>query len=103
MLDVAAGCSALFQILLVIFFGRPKRLCGNHLGDDGLRIFMFCGQARDGRSRGLLLLRRMIKNHRAVLRSKVRALAIQLRRIMFVEECVEEVLITHLGRIERDL
>ena len=57
-LDVTAGSSALFQVFLVIFFRRPKCLRGNHLGDNGLGVFMFRRQARDGRGRCLLLFRR---------------------------------------------
>ena len=64
---------------------------------------MLCSQSRDGCGRGLLLSWRMIKNHRAILRSEVRTLPIQLRRIMLREKCFEQMLITHTRRIERDL
>ena len=63
---------------------------------------MLFRQSRYGCDCCLLLLRRMEEDYRAVLRSVIRSLSIQLRWVVFLKERIEQVLITHTRWIEGD-
>src|SRR5438105_10824516 len=100
-LNVAVRLAALFQILLMIFFGAPEIAGGDDLRDDG---------PGETRLRGLAgapglhqLLRRIVENRGAVLRARVRTLPVTRGRIMIVPKRFEQIVVTEHLRIEGDL
>jgi hypothetical protein len=98
--NVATGLAALFQVLLVIFFG-PIELTSRHdLGGDGAREFAALGEALARGGGGGLLLGRVIENGRAILRAHVGALAVALRGIVVLPEGVQQLLVRNVLRIE---
>ncbi len=85
-LDVAASQATLLQILLVIVLGLVERLGRNDLRHNRLAEAARSFQ-RLFRGLGLgFLLRRVKEDRRAVLRSPVGALAVELRRIVILPE-----------------
>ena len=75
---------------------------GNNLRHDGAAELSCFFAFLPGSSRGLLLLRRMEKNCRAVLRAEIRALPVQLRGIVVLPENVQQVFIRDFGGIVLD-
>src|ERR1019366_7077429 len=69
-------------VVLVVRFRRIKRLQRDHLGHDRMREDFGLVQLRDVGLRNPLLLIAAVEDHGAILRPLVRALAIQLRRIV---------------------
>ena len=51
--------------------------------------------------RDALLFRRMREDHRAVLRADIGSLAVELRRVVHLEEQVEQFFVSNFGGIER--
>jgi len=101
-IDMAAGQAALFQILLVVVFRGVKRNRRDNLRRDRFGIAVRLLQ-RLFRSLGLrLLLGRMEKNRGAVLRTPVRALAVDLGGIVVFPENFQQVGIGDFGGIELD-
>ncbi len=88
-LEVAGRRAALFQIALVIFLTAIKRAGRGYLGGDRLAKFTARLQSCFRFFRGGFLLRRMEENRGAVLRAEVRALAVHLRGVVHLPECLE--------------
>src|SRR5664279_1103298 len=96
--------SALFQVLLVVFFGAPERLRGLDPGYDpaGLEAAL-AGQLLHLRLGLRLLLRGMEEDGGTVLRAPVRALPVQRGGIVKRKERVQKLLKTHLFGVEVQL
>src|SRR5438552_8424288 len=102
-LEMAARRPALLQISLVIFLRLPKsssrrNLCRNRLVKLSARL-----ERRFRFRRRRFLLRRMEKNRRAILFSKVRSLPVHLCRIVHVPKRLHQRFVFHLRRIKRHL
>src|SRR3954469_19272994 len=92
--------ATLLQILLVVLLGAVERLRGFDHGDDGF-IHLFLNILLDPLGGGFLL-GRMEEDRRTILSSVVRSLAVELRRIVKLEEQTHQLLIRHFFRIERE-
>ena len=92
--------AALFQIALVIFFRAPELWSGLDLRhDQSIKSAAFADLLLRLFGRGFLF-RRMIKNHRAILRAHIGTLSIQRRRIVVRPENVEDLIVSYFRRIE---
>jgi len=103
MLERAVRATVFGQVLLMIFFGPIKNRRWFDLGDDGATktpaLVQLC---KLGFSRRFLR-RRMIKNNRTILRTKVGSLTIASRWIMVPPENVEQLIVGNFCGIERHL
>ena len=91
-------------IVLVVSLRRIERLQRHHLGNDFMREDLGLVQLGDISLRDLLLLIAAIKDDGAILRPRVRALSIQLRRIMRDgEKHLEQLTVGELRRVENHL
>src|SRR2546430_2835763 len=99
----AVRLAALFQIALMIFFRAPEFRRRFNLSHDWAIEFAACRELLLERFRRGFLLRRMVKNDRAILRSNVRTLAIQGHRIVARPENIEELIVIDLGGVELHL
>src|SRR5689334_3919718 len=75
--------AALLEVALVVLLGAPERGGGLDLGHD--RVAKALLRALDDLARGLGLLVRLGEDHRPVLPADVRALAVELRRVVDLE------------------
>src|SRR5437667_10377781 len=100
--DVALGEALLFEVLLMIFLRSPELLRRDNLGDNGLWKSSRSLQAFLRSARGGILLRIVCENHRPVLRSHVRSLAVERRGVVALPENLEQLLVSDLGRVELD-
>ncbi len=87
----------------MIVLGAMERLEGHHLRDQRSTQTPDAFSAAIFSSATSLLLRRVIKDHRAILRAGVGALAIERCRIVNVEEDIEQFAEREDGGIEDDL
>src|SRR5689334_10642887 len=90
-------------VRLVILLSRIEDRKGNELSDDWIvprLVLLELGDRVLGR---LLLLRRVIQNHRSILRSDVVALSIERGRIVDREEDTQKIAERNNRRIERHL
>src|SRR5207249_5974420 len=99
----AVRLAAFFQIALVIFFGAPEFRSRFYLRHEWPIKFatltdLFFRRFGDG-----FLLRRMIKNHRAILPADVWALSIERGRIVVRPKNVKKLFVFDLRRIEFQL
>src|SRR5258707_1760937 len=100
---MAGGKAALLEILLVIILRAMEVDRRLDLCDDRAAKALGRFELRLGSARRLFLRGRMVENRRAVLRSDIRALAVQCRWVVVLPEDIEELLVAHLGGIELDL
>ena len=92
--------AAFLQITLVIFFGAPERWSWLDLCNDrAIKPAAFFESFFRIQS-GSLLLRRVIKNYRAILRADIGALSIQRGGIMIRPENIQELIVADLRWIE---
>src|SRR5690348_15921208 len=96
---MAGGQAILLEVALVILLPAPECGCGFDRGDDGTT-------ESSGSRKSLLPLLRdaglfgaVCEDHRAILRSHVGTLPVQLCWIVFHEEDVDELLIRHFLRV----
>ena len=88
--------AAFLEVMLMILFSAPERWSGFDLRHNwaiepaALLQFFFLSV------RGGLLLGRMIKNHRAILLSNVRALPVQRSRVMIRPENIQKFVVADL-------
>jgi len=102
--ELAVGLPAVVgEVLLVVLLRRVECAEGGHLGDDRTRPDPFGVQLGDQVAGDLLLLRRVVEDHRAVLRPHVVALAIQGGRIVNAEEHLQNLAVADLARVEAHL
>src|SRR6185312_5427002 len=101
--DVAARHAVLLQIALMVVFSYPEGGGGHDLRDDLLREPPALAKDLPGLLGQLLLLVVVIEDRRAVLRSYIRALAIEGGRVVVVPEDVEQRVVAHQRWIELDL
>ncbi len=93
--------AAFFQIALVILFGAPEGLRRLDLGDDSLRPeTALRRELLDLGARLRFLFRGMEKDGRAVLCPPVWPLAVQRRRVVKVEERIQELFVAHFRGLE---
>lgn len=91
------------QVQLVVVFGIPKHRNRGNLAHNpvlGVKVFL---QALLGHSRYLHLLVVMCKYAGSVLRANVAALPVHGSRVMHSKEKVNQLAVTDLLRIKRDL
>src|SRR5580693_5871000 len=102
-LEVARRRAALLKIFLVVLLRAVKWPGCRDLRRD--RPLELPARVQLGLHllRGGFLLRRMKENRRAILRPEVGPLSIDLRRIVYAPEHLEQSLKTDLRRIERNL
>ena len=91
------------EVMLMILFGGPKRRSGFDLRHnwpiEPAALLQFFFRAIGGG----LLLRRMIKNHRSILRANIRALPVEGCGVMVRPEDIQKFIIADLCRIELHL
>ncbi len=92
------------QEILMVILCREEALVGIHLRYHRLAKSVRLVQLRDIGFGDFLLLRRIVKNRRAVLRTAIGTLAIQLRRVMrHREKYLQQFAIADLRRVITDL
>src|SRR5271170_3050069 len=101
--NVAVCRAALLKVTLVIFLGRPEWPGRGDLGDDGMVEFSARLQRLLRFVRRCFLLRRVEKDGGAVLLAIVRALPVDLCRIVHLPEGFEQLLVADLRWIKRYL
>src|SRR4051812_34634529 len=87
-------------VLLMVVLSAIKRPKWRDLRHDLVRLLLL--RAHDGRTRGVLLCRGLREDRAAILIAIVRALAVQSRGVVDVEEYVEQAAVAHALRIELD-
>src|SRR6267154_2247651 len=87
----------------MILLAYVERACRGYLRGDRLAEFAAGLQRGFRLFRGCLLLWRMKEDRGAILRTEIRALAVHLRRVVHLPECVEQLLIGQCRWIESDL
>src|SRR5665213_3209212 len=92
----------LHQVVLVLGLGLPERPHGLDLGDDVAWPKPRRVDVSDGLERDALLLVVRVKDRRTVARADVIALTIACRRVVYLEEELENVAVRGHGRIEDD-
>src|SRR5439155_907330 len=92
----AMRLAALFEVALMIVFRAPEFRSRFDLGDDRTAKAPALVQLFLGNFCCCLLLGRMIENHRAILRSNIRTLAIQRRGIVVRPKNVKQFVIGDL-------
>src|SRR3989338_1577937 len=90
---------ALVEILLMIFFGPVELRCLGNLCYDGPLVPAHLLKPLFRRPGRTLLLRRVIKNGRAVLRADVRPLPVERRRVVDGPKQFKQLIISDLSRI----
>ena len=97
--DRAAEAAVLLEVLLVVVLGRPPLRRRHDLRDDGPAVAALrLAGARIASRAAVLLLRRVEEDRRAVLVAHVRALPVQLRRVVHAEERGQQLLVGDLVR-----
>src|SRR5262249_1356916 len=69
-------------VILMVGFGRIERAERRHLSDDGVRPYLCLRQQCDVTLRRSLLLVVRVPDGRAILRTTIRSLVVELRRVM---------------------
>src|SRR5580658_6807786 len=99
----ATRVAPLLEIALVVFLGAIKFGRGYNLGDDGAPESFGFFELRLGRFGGGFLLRRVVKNHRAVLRADVGPLAVRRGGVVARPEKLVQLFVARFLGIELDM
>src|SRR5579864_4374712 len=87
----------------MVFLGAPEGLSILYRGDNRAAIPARGGEFRNLRLRDAHLLRRVGEDHRPILCSMVGTLAVELCRVVHLEEEIDQLFVTDLRRIEGNL
>ena len=101
--DGAVRLATLFQIELMIFFGAPEFRSRLDLRDDRAIEFSTSRNLLLRRFGRGFLFRRMIKDHRAILRPHIGTLSIQRSRIVIRPKNIKKLIVMDLRRVEFQL
>lgn len=93
----------LCEVILMVGFSLIEDPQGGNLGDDLTSKSLFFLELFEYRFDGRLLLLGLVKNHRSVSGSKIRALVIEACWIMRLEEDPQEFFVSYDRRVVFDL